>query len=499
MRIARNALASIGQVVASAVILFILYRGILEALGADRLGIWSVVLATASSSRVSELGLSASVTRFVAKYRASGEHGAAGDVLQTAVISVAALLAGAVLLAYPLLVLLFGKIFPDDAYSEAVRLLPYALGSLVVSATAAIFQSGLDGCQRYDQRSLLVVGGQVVFLLLALTLAPSRGLLGLAWAQLMQGLLLAATGWILIRRQIPGLPRLPHQWSKVKFREMLSYGAQFQVGIIAMMLFEPLTKSLIGKFGGLSAAAYYEMASQLVSKARLLVVSANQVLVPVAATLGERDPASLPRLYEANLQLLFVVVLPLYGIVAAWAPAVSELWIGHHEPLFVFFIHVLALAMGFNTFAGPAYFSHLGTGRIFWNTWSHVWMGMGNAILGLTLGRTYGLDGVVWGMVLALMSGSALMIFGFHNDHKLSWRLLLPRKAFGLLVASVVIGLVSNRIYRELEGVSVVLRLTVTMVLPLVALTPFLWWHPQRAEIQRRIMAMARKGHADSE
>ena len=99
MRIARNAAASVGQVIVSALILFVLYRAILEMLGAERLGIWSVVLAAASASRIGELGLSASVTRFVAKYRAQGDDKAAGYAVQTAAVSIAVLLACILLLA----------------------------------------------------------------------------------------------------------------------------------------------------------------------------------------------------------------------------------------------------------------------------------------------------------------------------------------------------------------------------------------------------------------
>ncbi|HWP00114.1 MAG TPA: lipopolysaccharide biosynthesis protein [Methylococcus sp.] len=483
----RNVAASVAQVVASALIMFALYRTLLETLGAKRLGIWSVVLATASASRIGDLGLSASVTRFVAKYRARQDDRAAGCVVQTAALSIAGLLGLALLFAYPGLDLLFERLFVDQALIEARALLPYALVSLGLTAVASVFQSGLEGCQRYDRRVLLVVAGQLLFLSAALWLAPRHGLVGLAWAQIGQGVVLVVLGWFSLRRLLPGLPWLPWRWRRVFFREMLGYGLQFQVSSVAMMLFDPLTKALLGKYGGLSVAGYYEMAGQFVSKARALIVSANQVLVPLAADLHERDPGKLGEVYRTNLRLLFFVVLPLYALVVAWAPPLSELWIGRYEPKFVFFVGVLTLAWGLNTFAGPAYFSNLGTGRISWNTLTQVWMGLANAGLGLALGPHYGAEGIVWGMAIALISGSGLVVVAFHREHRLSWRLLLPAEAIGCILGSAVAIAASDTVYQIMASESTMERFLLILMTPLLVLAPILWCHPLRSVLLGRV------------
>lgn len=490
----RNAAASVAQVVISALIMFLLYRALLRMLGAERLGIWSVVLATASASRIGDLGLSASVTRFVAKYRARGDDEAAGCVVQTAALSVAALLGCALFLAYPLLHLLFERLFAGQALIESRHLLPYALVSLGLAAVASVFQSGLDGCQRYDQRAFLVVSAQVLFFCAALWFAPRHGLAGLAWAQIGQGAVLVVLGWLLLRRILLGLPWLPWRWRGVFFREMLGYGFQFQIGSIAMILFEPLTKALLGKYGGLSAAGYYEMASQFVGKARALVVSANQVLVPVVAELNERDPQKVRDIYRSNFRLLFFLVLPLYTLVAAWASPLSELWIGQYEPRFIFFVNVLILAWGLNTFASPAYFSNLGTGRVAWNTAACLWIGVTNAGLGLLLGPRYGAYGIAWGMVAALTTGSALVAANFHREYRLSWRLLLPTEAVGLVLAAGIAVVVNAAIYRGMAEQSVVERFSLGLLAPLLILAPAVWYHPMRPVFLGRVYTNLGKG-----
>jgi O-antigen/teichoic acid export membrane protein len=483
----RNAAASVAQVVFSALIMFLLYRALLGMLGAERLGIWSVVLATASASRIGDLGLSASVTRFVAHYRARGEENVAGGMVQTAALSIAVLLGVALLVAYPLFYLLFERLFVGESLTDARALLPYALGSLGLTAMASVFQSGLDGCQRYDWRALLVVSGQLLFLFAALWLTPRHGLVGIAWAQIGQGAVLLVVGWLLLRRFLPGLPWVPWRWRRVLFREMLGYGFQVQLGSIAMILFDPLTKALLGKFGGLSAAGYYEMASQFVGKARALIVSANQVLVPVVASFHVQDTEKLRQLYRANLRFLFLIILPLYALVAAWAPLLSEIWIGHYEPLFVIFVMVLALTMGLNSLAGPAYFSGLGTGQVSWNTVAHVWMGLVNGGLGLMLGPRYGVTGVLGGMAFALVSASALAIAAFHRRYQLSWRLLLPTEAVGLVLAAGVAVAANTAIYLGMAEQSVVERFSLGLLAPLLILASAVWYHPLRPVFLGRV------------
>ena len=89
---AKNIFSAAGQTVLETVILLILYRYLIVHLGVEQLGIWSVVLATVSATRVSELGLGGSITKFVATYRAQGNNMAASEALQTAALALASYL-----------------------------------------------------------------------------------------------------------------------------------------------------------------------------------------------------------------------------------------------------------------------------------------------------------------------------------------------------------------------------------------------------------------------
>ena len=129
-RILVNAGVSVLQVIVSGIVLFVLYRYLILTLGIEKLGIWSVLLASVTVARVSELGLSGSVTKFVAQHIARDEKQTAGEIVETGAISVAATIAALSIIFYPVLKWLLAKFLPAGALPEALSVLPFALFSL---------------------------------------------------------------------------------------------------------------------------------------------------------------------------------------------------------------------------------------------------------------------------------------------------------------------------------------------------------------------------------
>jgi len=247
-------------------------------IGVEQLGIWSIVLATTTVINISNLGLSGSVVKFVAKYIARAELGNVSSVIQTAALSLGSLIGLVLLIIYPLLQTLLEYIVPDSGLPDALSVLPYALVSFWITAIAGIFQAGLDGCQRIDLRNILLIGNHLLYLGLAFLWVPSYGLLGLAYAQVFQASSILIVSWFLLRWELKNLPLVPYHWHRNLFFEMLSYGINFQFVSIIGMLSDPLTKALLSKFGGLAMVGYYEMAYRMLSQFLAIMVNANQVL-----------------------------------------------------------------------------------------------------------------------------------------------------------------------------------------------------------------------------
>ena len=83
-------------------------------------------------------------------------------------------------------------------------------------------------------------------------------------------------------------------------------------------MFEPVTKGLLSRYGGLAMVGYYEMASRMVLQFRIMIVSANQVLVPVIAALQETAPDRIRTIYRESYRLIVYLSVPLFaGLVTA--------------------------------------------------------------------------------------------------------------------------------------------------------------------------------------
>ena len=483
----RNALANVLQMLVGAGLLFVLYRYINATLGIALFGVWSVVLATASASRLANMGVGAGMTRFVAKYQALEDGHTAASMVETSAVTLSVVLGVMLPILYFPLMLILGHVFSGQYLTEAQMLLPYALVSLWLGDVATVFDSGLEGLQRMDLRAGIVITGQLLRLILAIWLIPVYGLLGLAEAQIAQGAFQLLIGWIVLRQLLPQLGWLPLRWSRRAFRELIGYGANLQLATLFMLLMDPVTKAFMAKFGGAAAAGYFEMANQLVLKVRALIVTANQAIVPKVAALAETDPTRLVTLYRENMRALVFVTLPITALLVVWAGGFSWLLTGEYRPQLVHLIEVFAVAWGLNIFAGPAYFINMGTGHIRWNTYSHMLMGVLNVALCWLMGARFGVVGVAFAYAIALAVPSTLLAVVFAQKNKMSWTQQFERADLWLLILSVIVGSFGQAILTK-YGAEKTFVFYLVLLMPFPLLGSVLWFHPSGCAIRSHLL-----------
>lgn len=491
----RNAVAAGTQTLLQMAVLVVVYKFVVSRLGIEQVGVWAVVLASASVTRITELGLAGSVTKYVASYRASSDDAAASVIVQTAALTVGAVLGLILLVAYPALLWLMPYLLPAGAQSDGAAVLPYALGSMWLSAVSAVWLSGLDGCLRTDVRAALMIAATLLFLVLVLATVPSYGLVGLAIAQLGQGAALTLAGWMVLKYVLRPLPFLPIAWDQRRFREMLGYGVNVQVMSIVMLLFEPTAKVLFARYGGLSATGYFELAQQFVVRIRGLVVESNRVIVPVLARLEEFGHDA-RRLYVTNVHLLLFFLTPLFALLAATMPAVSEWWLGRYESDFVLMGVCLTVGWYLNSVTAPAYFAYLGYGRLRWLTVSHVLLGVSNLVLGAALGPAFGWPGVLAAFVGSLVLGSSIPVWTFNREQQLRLRdLVSSYDVWALLISSAAATIaIAGYPAAARAGFGVWSRLLILLATTVV-IAAVMWRHP----LMTQVVAAVRRGASGSD
>ncbi len=481
----RNAGMAILQLIVSTAIIFFLYRFLLQTIGVKQLGIWSLVLASSSVSRIASLGLGGSIVKFVAKYIARKEHAAVALLIQTTMITMSVIMGAVLLLAYPLLNYILVYIVDADALLDARAILPVTLLSVWLTAIAGVMTSGLDGYQRIHHRSILTIVSMLIYTLLCVLLVQHNGLMGLAVAQIGQYAFLLITGYLLLRKDAP-LPLLPYQWDRGLCRETIAYGANFQLISLATMLYEPVTKGLLARLGGLELVGYYEMATRLVMQLRGLVLAGNQVVIPVIADLHESDPSQIERVYTKSVQVTFFISVYSYTLLAIFVPSISTLWLGFYQPFFVWSAQLLISGWFINTLSAPAYFAFLGSGRLKWLLVAHVAIGVLNALLGWALGALYGGAGIITGWAIALVVGSLFQIVMYQSENKIAWATFTTRANGILLGSSIVAFLLNwgiNAYFASQMQTSLLRFLSVAAITALIMLLP-MWIHPVWGQLQ---------------
>jgi O-antigen/teichoic acid export membrane protein len=440
-QIGRNAIASILQILINGIILFVLYRFLLEVIGAKQFGIWSLVMAFTSFASVANLGFPGSVVKFVAQSMAYEDSKKASLVIQTSAIAIAVISGALILAAFPLIRWGLRFVVSGDALAMAVALLPFSFLAFWLMMIAGVFLAALDGYKRTDMRSSLLVGVSAINLLLCILLVPQYGLMGLAYSVIAANLCALLLSWLLIRKNNPLLPLFPFEWRTTIFKEVVGYATKFQIISLAVMLFEPLTKAFLSKFGGLSMVTFYEMASRLIQQLRALIVSAYNVLVPVLAEYKEKSPEKIPATYSKSYEIIYYLALPAFALLILWLPLISKLWIGHIENMFVLMGSVLAAGWFINTLAVPAYVVNLGTGELKWNVIGHVATAILNLLLGYIGGLFFGGYGVVIGATIALLLGSMLISIPIQLKHNIGFASYFPH-ASRLMTYSLLAGII---------------------------------------------------------
>lgn len=479
-RTSKNVYAAMAQVTVSGAVYFFLYRYLFRELGVEQLGIWSIVLAAASVSRIGDFGLSAAVVRFVALARADQDHVRGTQIIDTVSLTLAVLMAALLILALPLFEIVLQALVPASSLETSVLVLPYALISFWGTAVASVFLGGLDGCQRIDLRSVLVATSHVAYLALAIVWVPEHGLKGVALAQAVQatGLMLAAR--LALRSQLRSFGYLPTQWHSSVLKQLLRFGLSFQVTNLMALLLDPLIKVILAAFGGLATLGYYEMINKLIVQARSVVVEATRVLVPVVSALKERS--KLQQLFIASYRTVFLVSTLYYASLAALIPSISLVWVGGYEPVLVQLGLVLTLGWFVNTLNGPSYFSNLGTGELRDNVICQAIIGVGSPTAAIFLGIWLGGLGVASGLALGLIGGSVFLVLSSMKRAGLNWRAtLIPEGIPRLLIASAALVTLSNVFaFFDRDSFAAVLGIGVGCSAIAIALG---WIHPIRKEL----------------
>jgi O-antigen/teichoic acid export membrane protein len=497
-RLKWNTISGLVQALLSTGTIFFVYRYVIETVGLVDLGVWALVGGAATAGSLGTLGLGAASVKFTAKHLASRQSAKANEAIVTAFFAVAASVGLIALLALWGLPSLLALAIEGRAETLlALDLLPWALLAFWFNAVGGVLLGGLDGWNRMDLRAVVVVLATAAYALVAVVCLPRVGIIGLVQGQIAQGIVVMVAAWITLVRLSPSHSLLPRAFSFNALREMLTYGATFQVISVLQMLVEPAAKFLLTTWGGLALTGVFELANRLAFQVRSLLNSAYHPLFPLVADLHESDPDAIRDIYARAFQVVVFTVSVLFPAVLLMLPLISVAWLGWFEPSFVLFAAVLCAAWFGNLAGTPAYYANAGTGDLRWNVVGHLLTAALLPLLAWTLGPALQGHGVVYGFAFALLAGSLTIVAHFHVAHGIRLTDLLGRH--DLVGAALSGGAVTALVLlstRELPQGPALWEMLVLAVAGLCILAIWALRHPQGQWLLSHSPLLSRKDSA---
>ena len=474
-RIAINAVAATAHVIVVGVSYLFLYFFLLHTLGAAQMGVYTLVLATTSVASLANFGITSSLVKLVADFRAKDNPKELNQLIFTALICIIVLFSVLSLLAYFFGWFIIGKVVSihNNYVNLALKILPYSLMCLFVNELGGVFISIIEGTQRNYIRNIIYIVNNILFLLLNFFLVPRFGLLGVAYAQLTQACLITISGFFIGKSMLTGFSVFKWNWSTPIFKHILSYGTKIQAVSVFQMLYEPATKTLLTKFGGLPAVAYYDMATRLINQLRALIANANQVLIPVIAHAATRSLEEVKIYYTKALSITLTANIFLISGVLGFGALISYYWIGYHEPRFIFPLTVLSVSMFINIMSGPAFFCSMGEGKMNILLWVNFFIAVANIAGGIILGSLFKSKGVIlaWGISYAV--GSLALMIAYQKDIKVRFRDIFSLKQdTGFIIISILYSVGSVYVFNAFKITYNIQTLLITMLVYAVIFVP---------------------------
>jgi O-antigen/teichoic acid export membrane protein len=383
---------------------FFLAPFLVHALGDRRNGIWSLVESILAYLMLFDLGVAASVVRYVARFEATRDQDNLNRVFSTSVCIFAA--AGAAVLAIALGLAGLGmSLFhvPADLLNEARWMLALLGFNLAAGLPLGVFPSVLDGLGRYPVKTLIRTTSLLTrAILYVVVLHHGGGLIALAWVitgcNLAEHAGLAAAAWW----YLPGLRFSLRLVDRATFRTIRGYSLDALLAMLAGRVSFQTDALVIGFFLGPQYITFFGIAAKLVEQAKNALRALTMVLTPAFSAWEARgDEGTIRRTFLDGTRWVLWLILPVQaGLLILGRPFLA-VWMGPRYadlsyPTLVILAVPLGLAMAQSICGRVLY----GIGRLRWFARAVLVEALANLLLSVLLARPLGIEGVALGTAL---------------------------------------------------------------------------------------------------
>ena len=399
---------------------FFVMRYIIDKLGIEALGIWSVLISTAGMAGFLGLGVTAGPGRFLSIAHGDNDREEIEKILSTIVLGTIPFYSFLAVSLYIPFYHGLSFILEGDALAQAQGLLVLALAAYTMQTVSATFSSSLTNLHRGFRKSQIAITGSILQGVLSVLLIERYGLAGLATAQISNYSFVALFSVALLKiEERVRLGRLLC-WNGQHMKKIVFFGVKLEAASIGWSAFETSIRLVMARFGSVAAVGYYEVAYKIASQARIFIFYIGQNIGPVFTTMWSSNRKDFYSFFKTVYARLFVFSLcSVIGIVLI-SPVTSLIMLQEIKPVFLFFTCTTILAAALLIIAIPFKLAAISVGRLRYNILGNF-AALGIFLcLGPVLGTLYQSEGVALAVLFASLFSAMVPVYYGHKKFDLN-------------------------------------------------------------------------------
>lgn len=423
-------LASILQILSVFVVFWIL----VQFEGPQILGVWSLTMGILALTGLLNLSGAAGLPRFLPRY--ADEPDRQIVLIDTILLFVLMLFSAIALIGYLPLHWYVTGAMTGEGLSPPVYYVAIMVVAFVLSMLSNAESRALEGLFLARWRAAAEICGIAAFVLGSTFLVRDFGIEGVAFARAAQFAIVVLIGRVVLMAHLPGLPWLPHSFSRSAFREAMGLGVRIQSAAVAEAAFLGVSRILIQAFWGLAVLGIFEIAFRLMQSVYSVL---QQTMAPLVARFAEDHTArgADHALLGSVLRKTMVFGALAFTLAVAGTPVASLILLDRVSPELLSGAAALCLGWYVALLAVPLIYYARGAGQLGATIKGYWGVCILSVLLLIGLGRA-GADlqpGI--GVGIAMIVGFSFMIYGITRELRLSAHALYPRSV--LLPALIVV------------------------------------------------------------
>lgn len=410
----RAAATSWIAVLANAAVAFVLTPVVLRNLGDEAFGLWVLVTTIVNYYGLGDVGVRASILRYVSRENALGDKDGVNRIVATAFYFYGGLCVLFIGVSF-LLAASLPRLFPMDSNLIEPFQRLFLLAGIIqgLSFPLMLFGASLQAAARYDQvyilriLTLLVRVGAVVAALRA-----GGGLFLVGAAALLPNLLFQAAQVPLALRAFPDMSLRPGLVRKSVLRDLFRYGSvSFAVGA-GENLRNYAYPVVIGNFLMPAAVTIFSLPAKLLSPLLEGIGTMTEIINPISSQLETKnDFVTLRRLIQLSVQSSFLILVPLAVFLLVFGRDLLSLWVGPRYASSTYSLLVLlTLGLGTSATQCSAQSMLFGMERHKKLVWYRLGEGLSIVVIGSVCLRIWGLVGFALAIAVTLMLTSLVLL-----------------------------------------------------------------------------------------